>query len=94
MKLVAGVTGTLISVICLGLDRNVMISGVQIGTLGVESRSGVVARGVGHRLVSPSRSSNRMCGFPASGFPTVRRVKFLAKSEALSGESRLGCGNG
>jgi hypothetical protein len=33
----------------------------------VESRRGAVSR---ERSVSPPRSSNRTCGFPASGFPT------------------------
>src|SRR5450759_2256639 len=36
----------------------------------VESRMGAVAWAIRHRPVSHPRSSNRTCGFPASGFPT------------------------
>ena len=36
----------------------------------VESRKGAVAWAIRHRSVSPPRSSNRTCRFPASGFPT------------------------
>ncbi len=36
----------------------------------VESRRGAVAWAVRHHSVSPPRSSNRTCGFPASGSPT------------------------
>jgi len=36
-------------------------------TKAVESRRGAVSR---ERSVSPPGSSNRRCGFPASGFPT------------------------
>src|SRR5271163_1962775 len=41
----------------------------------VESRKGAVARGLANRPVSLPRSSNRTCGFPASGFPTVFIVR-------------------
>jgi len=36
----------------------------------VESRTGAVAWAMRRRSVSRPRSSNRTCGFPASGFPT------------------------
>ena len=36
----------------------------------VESRTGAVAWAMRQRSVSRPRSSNRTCGFPASGFPT------------------------
>ena len=36
----------------------------------VESRRGAVAWAFWRHPVSPPRSSNRTCGFPASGFPT------------------------
>src|SRR3954463_15533425 len=36
----------------------------------VESRTGAVAWAIRHHPVSRPRSSNRTCGFPASGFPT------------------------
>ena len=41
----------------------------------VESRRGAVAWACRHRSVSPPRSSNWTCGFPASGFPT-RKMRF------------------
>ena len=52
---------------------------VRIGTSGsVESRMGAVAWAMRQRSVSHPRSSNRTCGFPASGSPTgfvVRHTK-------------------
>src|SRR4051795_9381625 len=36
----------------------------------VDSRTGAVAWAMRQRSVSRPRSSNRTCGFPASGFPT------------------------
>src|SRR4051812_43316178 len=45
------------------------IGGVTVQII-VESRTGAVAWAMRQRSVSRPRSSNRTCGFPASGFPT------------------------
>src|SRR3954452_14544904 len=45
----------------------------------VESRTGAVAWAIRHHPVSRPRSSNRTCGFPASGFPTG----FIARHTAV-----------
>jgi hypothetical protein len=47
----------------------------------VESRKGAVAWAKWHRPVSLPRSSNRTCGFPASGFPSG----FIARPTAWRG---------
>src|SRR5512132_4202583 len=52
----------------------------------VESRKGAVAAFGGS--VSPPRSSNRTCGFPASGFPTG----FIARHTAAVPNERAGGG--
>ena len=51
----------------------------------VESRTGAVAWAMRQRSVSRPRSSNRTCGFPASGFPTG----FIVKPAAAAVGARL-----
>src|SRR5712691_5675617 len=50
----------------------------------VESRMGAVAWAMRQRSVSHPRSSNRTCGFPASGSPTGFTVKHTNKSLTAS----------
>src|SRR3954465_5861662 len=47
----------------------------------VESRTGAVAWAMRQRSVSRPRSSNRTCGFPASGFPTGFTSRHTAGTE-------------
>ena len=47
----------------------------------VESRTGAVAWAMRQRSVSRPRSSNRTCGFPASGFPTGFTARHTAAAE-------------
>ncbi len=47
----------------------------------VESRRGAVAWAIRHRSVSPPRSSNRTCGFPASGSPTGFAARHTADGQ-------------
>jgi hypothetical protein len=49
----------------------------------VESRRSAVPRPTGSRPVSPPRSSNRTCRFPASGFPTDFTPGITQKAEAI-----------
>jgi hypothetical protein len=67
----------------------------------VESRTGAVAWAIRHHPVSRPRSSNRTCGFPASGFPTdfiprlsaVRRCASGAAGARPVSRTRLGARN-
>ncbi len=52
----------------------------------VESRRGAVAWAVRHRPVSPPRSSNRTCGFPASGSATGFTARHTADVSAAQGD--------
>jgi hypothetical protein len=61
------------------------VSGYETAGRVVESRTGAVA---GCRPVSRPRSSNRTCGFPASGFPTG----FTARPTAAVPNRRAGGG--
>ncbi len=49
----------------------------------VESRRGAVACAFWQHPVSPPRSSNRTCGFPASGFPTSFIVRHTVEGQLL-----------
>src|SRR3954454_1068914 len=50
----------------------------------VESRTGAVAWAMRQRSVSRPRSSNRTCGFPASGFPTGFTARHTAARRVRS----------
>src|SRR6266478_10013902 len=53
---------------------------MRVGTSrSVESRMGAVAWAMRQRSVSHPRSSNRTCGFPASGSPTGFTVRHTAR---------------
>src|SRR6266487_4892352 len=58
----------------------------------VESRMGAVAWAMRQRSVSHPRSSNRTCGFPASGSPTGFTVRHTARGTKVGvrGATRLG----